>query len=140
MYATIYTIFVLTRPILAYTGQPCTRGHHSTAGAGAHLTILGTSVGKHCSFTRPHSFASPARSHSRHEHETKPKPLSRLGSIASIISPNLQLIGWGELLQQWSEQTIIVKICYFKLYARTNGIHAQLIFFTKRLANKHSSR
>ena len=24
--------------------------------------------------TRPHSFASPARSHARHEHETRPKP------------------------------------------------------------------
>ena len=37
------------------------------------------SVDKHSSLTRPHSFASPARSHARHEHETKPKPISRLG-------------------------------------------------------------
>jgi hypothetical protein len=37
------------------------------------------SVDKHSPLTRPHRFASPARSHARHEHETKPKPISRLG-------------------------------------------------------------
>ena len=54
---------------------------------GGNVAILSPSVGKHCSLTRPHSFASPARSHAKHEHETKPKPISRLGSPASIISP-----------------------------------------------------
>ena len=31
--------------------------------------------------------ASHARTHARHEHETKPKPISRLGSTASILPP-----------------------------------------------------
>ena len=35
--------------------------------------------------TRPRSFASPARTHARHEHETKPKPISRLGSAAAYF-------------------------------------------------------
>ena len=48
--------------------------------AGAeHLSVARPSVDKHSSLTLPHSFASPARLHARHEHETKPKPISRLG-------------------------------------------------------------
>ena len=34
-------------------------------------------VDKHSPLTRPHSFDSPARSHARHEHETKQKQISR---------------------------------------------------------------
>ena len=39
------------------------------------------------SLTHPHSFA---RMRARHEHETKPKPISRLGSAAPNKPPNLQ--------------------------------------------------
>ena len=39
------------------------------------------------SLTRSHSFA---RTHARREHETKPKPISRLGSTALIIPPNFR--------------------------------------------------
>ena len=38
-------------------------GAGAEAGAGEHLTVLSTSVGKHCSLADPHSFATPARSH-----------------------------------------------------------------------------
>ena len=45
------------------------------------------------SLTHPHSFArTHARTHARHEHETKPKPISRLGSAAPNKPPNLQYI------------------------------------------------
>ena len=33
-----------------------------------------------------------ARSHARHEHETKPKPISRLGSAELIIPLNLRYL------------------------------------------------
>jgi hypothetical protein len=36
--------------------------------------------------------ASPARSHARHEHETKPKPISRLWSTESIVLLNLRYL------------------------------------------------
>ena len=41
--------------------------------------ILKLSVGKRWSLTRQQSSASSVCSHARHEHETKPKPSSRLG-------------------------------------------------------------
>ena len=37
--------------------------------------------------TRPRSFASPARSLARHEHETKPKLISRLGLFPPTSDP-----------------------------------------------------
>ena len=40
-------------------------------------------------FTRPHSFASPARSHARHEHETEPKPISRFEVSCVDQSPSI---------------------------------------------------
>ena len=57
------------------------------AGVGL-LAVRATSVEEHAP-THAHT-ASHARTHARHEHETKPKPISRLGSTASIIPPNLR--------------------------------------------------
>ena len=48
------------------------------------------SVDKHSFLTR---FASPARSHARREHETKPKPIQRLGSLARLVLFNLRKYG-----------------------------------------------
>jgi hypothetical protein len=48
-----------------------------------NVIIETPSVDNHSPLTRPHSFASPARTHARHEHETKPKPISRLG-VSSV--------------------------------------------------------
>ena len=53
----------------------------------AHLTIMKPSVDKRSVLTHPHSLASTARSHARHEHETKPKPISRLGVNCVDYSP-----------------------------------------------------
>ena len=49
--------------------------------------------------TRPHSFASPARTHARHEHETKPKPISlKLATLPQLLDVIEQLIGPNILL------------------------------------------
>ena len=68
------------------------------------------------SLTHPHSFArTHARTHARHEHETKPKPISRLGSAAPNKPPNLQYIYEafslelyvyvaGEIIRQFNKQ------------------------------------
>ena len=43
--------------------------------------------------TRPRSFASPARSHARHEHETKAKSISRFQGVLTVLTPlNLRYI------------------------------------------------
>ena len=55
--------------------------------AGGNVRMETPSVENHSPLTRPHSFASPARSHARHEHETKPKPISRLGSAKASFPP-----------------------------------------------------
>ena len=44
-------------------------------------------VDKHRSLTRPHSFASSARSRARREHVRKPKPISQLGVKRVDYSP-----------------------------------------------------
>ena len=44
--------------------------------------------------TRPRSFASPAGTHARHEHETKPKPISRLGSAVASFPTTSDLLRW----------------------------------------------
>ena len=54
-------------------------------GAAVHLANIATSDEKASSLTRSRSFASPARTHARHEHETKPKPISRLGSAKAYF-------------------------------------------------------
>ena len=65
--------------------KPCTyqqkRTAEITAGAGSLgiLTLLKDSVGRPYSLSRLPSFATPARSHARHEHKMKPKPISHLG-------------------------------------------------------------
>ncbi len=45
------------------------------------------SVDKHSPLTRPHSFASPARSHARHEHETKTKTNFPIGGLLRRLIP-----------------------------------------------------
>ncbi len=52
---------------------------------GGHLASRATSVEKHM----PHTLTQLrlARSHARHEHETKPKPISWLGSAEPMIFP-----------------------------------------------------
>ena len=50
--------------------------------------------------TRPRSFASPARTHARHEHETKPKPISRLGrpdEVPRAAAPRRAILESGAL-------------------------------------------
>jgi len=54
-------------------------------GAAGNLANIATSDEKASSLTRSRSFASPARTHARHEHETKPKPISRLGSAKAYF-------------------------------------------------------
>ena len=74
------------KPMKIATKRKSPNQAQTTAGGG-NVRMETPSVENHSPLTRPHSFASPARSHARHEHETKPKPISRLGSPASIISP-----------------------------------------------------
>ena len=55
------------------------------------MRFAGPSVDKHSPVTgtRPHSFASPARTQARHEHETKPKLISRLGDSCVDQFPSI---------------------------------------------------
>ena len=53
---------------------------------GGNVAILSPSVGKHCSLTRPHSFASPARSHDTNTKRNRNR-FPDWGSPASINSP-----------------------------------------------------
>ena len=54
-----------------------------------------------------------ARSHARHEHETKPKPISRLGSAEPIIPPNLRYVYVIMYIQPVQPITYIFSICLF---------------------------
>ena len=59
-----------------------------TPGVG-FVTVRVPSVEQHL----PHTLTqlrTHARTHARHEHETKPKPISRAGSFASTIPLNLR--------------------------------------------------
>ena len=66
------------KPMKIATKRKSQNQGKTTAGGG-NVRMETPSVENHSPLTRPHSFASPARSHARHEHETKPKPISRLG-------------------------------------------------------------
>ena len=65
------------------------RNQEPTTPRGGNVRMETPSVDKHSPLTRPHSFASPARSHARHEHETKPKPISRLGVSCVDYFPSI---------------------------------------------------
>ena len=54
------------------------------------VAVRAPSVEEHLSHA-PTQLRTHARTHARHEHETKPKPISRLGSAAPNKPPNLQL-------------------------------------------------
>ena len=59
-----------------------------TPGVG-NVTVRVPSVEQHL----PHTLTqlrTHARTHARHEHETKPKPISRLGSADAFFPPNLR--------------------------------------------------
>ena len=79
----------------------------ATTAGGGNVRMETASVDKHSPLTRPHSFASPARSHARHEHETKPKPISRLGvscvdyfpSISDLLDSHMAPYGACEVAQ-----------------------------------------
>ena len=73
------------KPMKIATKRKSPNQAQTTAGGNVRMETL--SVENHSPLTRPHSFASPARSHARHEHETKPKPISRLGSAKASFPP-----------------------------------------------------
>ena len=81
---------------------------------------------KHFLLTRPRSFASPARSHARHEHETRLKPMSRLGSPASISSPQSPILN-GHLNVNCDETFLLVFQWCFPLCELPNEILLTLV-------------
>ena len=72
-----------------YESSSKTEKTQSAAGAGAaaHLTVLGTSVWKHCFLAHPHSFASPAR---MHDTNTKRNRFSDWGQLRRLFPLNLR--------------------------------------------------
>ena len=70
---------------LAYSSKNGKAETHAGAAAAGLLASRASSVEATLP-SRTHT-ASHARTHARHEHETKPKPISRLGSTASILPP-----------------------------------------------------
>jgi len=60
---------------------------------GGHLAILDPSDGKH---------ASPAHTHAQHEHETKPKPFSQLGSAKAYFPSTSDSVGTARVFPRRS--------------------------------------
>jgi hypothetical protein len=92
----------------------------AAAGAGAreHLTVLRSSVGKHCSLAHPHSFASPARSHAQNETETDFPIWSYCVDYFLSISDLTWVFGMMVVLAIF---VLVLAMCWFFFFERVGA-------------------